>query len=231
MHRAERLFHLVNLLRQRTVMTARQLGRALRVSDRTVYRDVRDLVRTGVPIKGEAGVGYLLLPGQSDTPIELTSIEVEALMLGTRMVAAWADPVLADAAAAVALKIGTGHEGADTPMFSPRIGRPADDLTRLAEFRTAIKASHKVRLDYRRDEAQTTRIVRPLGLFFWGVKWTMVGWCELRADFRSFRLDRINDVHVLDDRFEPEAGRTIEDFWRYVARHPLDAEAVQLQGR
>ena len=105
MRRAERLFHLVHLLRQRTVMTARQLARSLLVSDRTVYRDVRDLVRTGVPIKGEAGVGYLLLPGEDSTPIVLTPVEVEALMLGSRIVTTWADPALAAAAEAVVLKI------------------------------------------------------------------------------------------------------------------------------
>jgi predicted DNA-binding transcriptional regulator YafY len=227
MRRAERLFHLVNLLSQRTVMTARQLAKALVVSDRTVYRDVRDLVRTGVPIKGEAGVGYLLLPGDSSTPIVLTPIEIEALMLGSRIVTTWADPELARAAESVALKIAAGHDGADTPMFSPRIGHPAGDVDRLAEFRTAIKARHKLRFTYRHDDRCATRTVRPLGLFFWGVKWTVVGWCELRNDFRSFRIDRVSDLCVLDEQFESETGRTLADFWQYVAVHSLEPDGAR----
>src|SRR5437899_1479879 len=107
MRRADRLFQIVQRLRRRGVTTAAQLAQALEVSERTVYRDVRDLQLSGVPILGEAGVGYALPRGFDLPPLMFTEEELEALVVGARMVQAWGDQKLARAAEDALSKIET----------------------------------------------------------------------------------------------------------------------------
>jgi predicted DNA-binding transcriptional regulator YafY len=88
-------------------------------------------------------------------------------------------------------------------------------LGRLGDFRPALEARKKIWLHYRDvNEAETERTTRPLGLFFWGFTWSLTAWCELRNDFRSFRLDRVVDFRVLEESFKDEPGRTLEDYFR-----------------
>jgi predicted DNA-binding transcriptional regulator YafY len=220
MRRADRLFQIIQLLRRRHVLTAAAIGAELEVSERTVYRDIADLVRSGVPIAGEAGVGYTLRRGFDLPPLMFTEEEIEALVLGTRVVSSWADEGLAKAAESALARI----EAALTDKlkarltgsrhFAPAFHVPQRVAAALADLRKAIDERRPTRLDYAdNDGARTDRVVRPLGLFFWGNKWTLTAWCELRDDFRDFRLDRIQGMTMLEGQFELETGKTIEDFF------------------
>jgi predicted DNA-binding transcriptional regulator YafY len=213
--RADRLFQLVQLLRARRVVTAARLADELDVSERTIYRDVRDLVRSGVPIAGEAGVGYAL-PHRFDLPpLMFSREEVEALVLGARIVRSWADPDLARAAGSVLTKVESvlpdrlrGRVDGSV-LVAPGYQVPASITAEMGPLRGAIEEQHKVHLDYtRQDRTPSSRVVRPLALYFWGNRWTLAGWCELRDGFRAFRLDRMDRLEVLDQRFEPEPGRS-----------------------
>lgn len=221
MRRADRLFQVIQILRRKPVVTAGAIARELEVSERTVYRDIRDLVHSGVPIDGEAGVGYTLRKGFDLPPLMFTEPEIEALALGARVVASWGDAALAKAArdaidrieAALPPQLKTRME--KVPLYAPGFHVPGETMARLAELRAAIDGSRLAWMDYGdREGARTERYVRPLGLFFWGTTWSLTAWCELREDFRDFRLDRIVDLRVQESRFLPEPGRTLEDFFR-----------------
>ncbi len=231
MRRADRLFQIVNVLRRRrTATTAAHLAERLGVSERTVYRDVRDLILAGTPIDGEAGVGYRIRPGYDLPPLMFDRDEIQALVLGARIVRQFGDPALARASDAILAKVAAivpkdlAPLVADTQLFVPSIvgaGRSADAL---AIAREAVIARRKLELSYAKaDGAATRRTVRPLGIFFWGRTWTLAAWCELRQDFRNFRLDRVAASTMLDETFEDEAGRTLRDM---LARY--GPEAVRL---
>jgi len=222
MRRADRLFRLVQILRARRFATARMLAEALEVSERTVYRDVRDLSLSGVPIEGEAGVGYRLRRDYDLPPIMFDYEEVEALTAGARMVQAWSSPKLARAAQAALEKIAAALPNdrriamertrlyAPTFHVDPTLGLVLDTM------REAIVASRRLTFAYRDvGGKESRRSVRPLGLYFWGERWTLAAWCEMRGDFRNFRLDRVAGATV-GARFPEEAGKRLEDFLRSV---------------
>jgi predicted DNA-binding transcriptional regulator YafY len=215
MRRADRLFQIVLCLRRRRVVTARDLARALGVSERTIYRDVQELSACGMPIESAAGVGYRLLRGFDLPPLMFDREELQALRLGARMVRSWADPDLSQAASNALRKIEAvlppELDIAGETLFAPHLHPYPVRLVGL--LRRAAADQQKARIGYTRPDGDLSeRTVRPLGLFYWGATWTLLAWCELRQDFRSFRLDRIGEVEVTEEPFQPETGKTLEDF-------------------
>lgn len=221
MRRADRLFQIIQILRRGRVTTAARLAKELEVSERTVYRDIRDLVCTGVPIEGEAGVGYALPRSFDLPPLMFTEDEIEALVLGARTVKSWADPGLKDAAERVLSKVEAVLPDAlkaritESAIFALNF-RPEPAIGGfLGLLRQAQREQRKVHLHYRRaDGIESHRVVRPLCLSFTAPMWMLSGWCELRDDFRNFRLDRMDKIELLDETFEHEPGRSLEDFLR-----------------
>jgi predicted DNA-binding transcriptional regulator YafY len=218
MRRADRLFQIVQLLRRRrTVTTAKQIASRLEISERTVYRDIRDLVLAGTPIDGEAGVGYRIRAGYDLPPLMFDREEIQALVLGARIVRQFGDPALARASESILAKVAAVLPKeleplvADTRLFVPSVVGGSRSAVALAVAREALTARRRVRFRYATERGEATeRTVRPLGIFFWGRTWTLAAWCEMRTGFRNFRLDRVTDAALLD-RFEEEAGRTLED--------------------
>lgn len=222
MRRADRLFQIVLLLGQRRAVTARELAEALEVSERTIYRDIADLSLSGVPVAGEAGVGYLLRGGYQLPPLMFDAEELAALALGGRMVQSWSDPELGRAAARALLKIeavlpaGLKQRMARQPLLVPDFHVPPAMVAPLGLLRRAIGEGLKVRFDYTRADGEpSVRTVRPLGLFFWGETWTLGAWCELRGEFRSFRPDRMQGLRLTEERFE--GAGLLEEYIRAVA--------------
>lgn len=219
MRRADRLFEIVQLLQSRRFMTAERLATALEVSTRTIYRDIRDLMASGVPIDGEAGVGYTLHRKFDMPPLMFDSEEIQALLLGARIVQSWADPELADAAKRALIKVEAvlpeqlRPKISEATLFAPKIPDRNPAAANLGVLRGAIDQSAKVRFGYTRlDGEGSARTVRPLGLFFWGTVWSLAAWCEMRQDFRNFRVDRMAKLAVLEETFAPEPGRRLEDY-------------------
>ena len=205
MRKAERLFQLLTLLRgRRTVITARSLAESLQVSERTIYRDMQALTLSGIPIEGEAGVGYRLKPGFSIPPIMFNAQELEALLLGARMVQRWADNELGAAADSALTKIRAilpdrlHFEHTIKPEWLLVPEYSSGENARFGEqIRAAIKAQKILKIQYKTaEDRQSTREIWPLGLVCWGNVWTLVSWCELRTDYRSFRLDRIMQLET-----------------------------------
>ncbi len=224
MRRADRLFEIVHHLRGRKLTTAAQLAQWLEVSERTVYRDIADLQASGIPIDGEAGVGYRLHPDFDLPPLMFNQNEIEALVIGARIVEAWSGPGLANGARSALSKIVTVLPkdkrvlAENSRMFSPDFFIKPQINAQMDQLRSAIDQRQMVVLDYADMEGKhSQRRVRPLGMFFWGDGWSLGAWCELRSDFRNFRLDRIGKCEVLSERFHDEAGRRLADYLRKVA--------------
>jgi predicted DNA-binding transcriptional regulator YafY len=221
MRRADRLFQIVLLLGRGRAVTARALAEKLEVSERTIYRDMGDLMAGGLQVDGEAGVGYLLRAGARLPPLMFDAEELAALALGSRMVRGWTDKELGQAAERALLKIESvlpealrerlNREAMLVPDFNVATPRVAP----LGKLRRGIDEHRKVRFDYTdADGSATQRTVRPLGLIFWGGAWTLGGWCELRNDFRTFRIDRMTAVSVLDETFDVSEGKNLADYLR-----------------
>ncbi len=221
MRRADRLFSIIQILRRRRLATAQGLSRELEVSERTIYRDVADLMASGVPIDGEAGVGYILRNGHDLPPLMFTPAEIEALVLGARIVAKWSDTALARAADDALAKIAAvlperlRDQLERIPLYAPDDHFQQPLPREFADLRAAVRDHRKVRFAYAgADGGQTRRTVRPLAFLFYGAVWLMPAWCELRQDFRSFRLDRMTEIDIGEARFKPERGKALDDYLR-----------------
>ena len=218
MRRADRLFDIVQLLRRGDLIRAEDIAVTLEVSKRTIYRDIAALIGSGVPIEGEAGVGYVLRDGYDLPPLMFDEDEIEALVLGARIVEGWADCGLANGASRLLAKIqDVLPDHLQDFMSEVPINAPHDHWAEPIQIcrgtlRRAIHARRKVRVVYMSKAGERTeRILRPLLMSFFGSIWNVTAWCEKRRDFRTFRLDRIKSAEFLDEHFEHEPGKQLKD--------------------
>jgi len=223
MRPASRLFQIVQLIRGRRLTTAAFLATRLEVTVRTIYRDVAQLQRQGVPIEGAAGVGYRLGPGFQLPPLMFTQDEAKALVAAARLAQSWLDPALAHATEMALAKIlsvlpAQVRAAAEAvALFAPVMRTDPQAAQTLQTVREAVQSRHALRLDYRDLQGNpSARVVRPLGCFYWGKVWTLAAWCELRQGFRGFRVDRIDAAQVLDAPLRDEPRKTLADFLRQV---------------
>ncbi|ODN70473.1 helix-turn-helix transcriptional regulator [Methylobrevis pamukkalensis] len=219
MRRADRLFEIIQLMRRKGTVRARDLAEILEVSERTIYRDIQDLAASGVPIEGEAGVGYVMKAGFDLPPLMFKESEIEALVLGARIVESWADSELAaaasDALAKIEAVVPERLRGfmAETALLAPATHHMEPLSFDVGDLRRALRNLLRIRFSYTDVQGQPTmRAVRPLSLAYFGPVWVLAAWCELREDFRTFRLDRMRDFSVTEERFRPERGKTLHDF-------------------
>jgi predicted DNA-binding transcriptional regulator YafY len=209
------------LRRYRRPVTAADLSAELRVSVRTVYRDIQVLVGLGAPIDGEAGLGYLLRPGFFLPPLMFDEAELEALVLGARFVGRQGDEPLAAAAQNALAKIAAAAPAdlrdtiALTGLWAPQRWTPDPDRQFLAPLREAVRKEHKVRIGYTDEKgAATTRIIWPIALAFYEDRRTVAAWCELREGFRHFRTDRIGELHPTGERYPRRRAILIAEWGR-----------------
>ncbi len=219
MRRTDRLFDLLNILRDGKLHTAQDMADQLEVSVRTIYRDMETLQASGVPVEGERGVGYMATGAITLPPLSLTPAELEALNLGIAIVAEAADPDLASAAKSLGDKVDAVLpeqviSEADSWKFAVYpFADAARGFSHMATLRSAIKARQKLGLQYRRiDGTLTDRVIRPLHMEYWGRVWTLTAWCETRGAFRVFRIDLIEAATPLSELFQDEPGKRLEDY-------------------
>ena len=221
MNKSERLLQILTYLRsRRTPVTAETLADRLGVSARTIYRDMQSLALSGVPVESEAGIGYLLEVDSSIVPLMFTEAEIEALMLGARLIRAWGDDGMVAAAEQALTKIRAvipektmrRLSERTTPFLVPSYSR--QERVKFGDtIRAAIGARKLLELTYVDvNDSRTERRVEPLGLIFWGAAWTLVAWCLLRHDYRTFRLDRIEKVAMSEQAFAADNGHSLKAY-------------------
>lgn len=220
MRRTERLFQIIQILRRASrPVTASAVADELGASLRTVYRDMAELVAQRVPIRGEAGMGYVLDRGFDMPPLMLTPDEIEAAVLGAQWVANRGDAVLATAAQDLIAKIGAVIPDHLQPYLldatvSASGGRAARDAIDITRLRAWIHAGRKVRLHYRDEsERETERVIWPIAIGYYEAVRLIIAWCELRRDFRHFRTDRVLGFDFIDERY-PERRGMLQVRWR-----------------
>ncbi|MFO1061052.1 MAG: YafY family protein [Dongiaceae bacterium] len=225
MRRADRLFQIVQILRRSArPVTSAMLAAELEVSQRSVYRDIADLVGQRVPIRGEAGLGYVLDRDFDMPPLMLTPDEIEAAVLGAQWVAGRGDAVLAAAARDLVAKIAAVVPERLRPFIAePSIGAPpgravAPDGLDLARTRLWIRSGRKIRILYRDEQARPSRrTVWPVIVGYAETVRLLAAWCELRRDFRHFRTDRILEAEFLEEGHGLRAGELRTRWKRFVA--------------
>lgn len=220
MMRAARLFDLIQIMRRhRRAVTATKLAADLGVSKRTIHRDIATLVALGAPIEGESGVGYLLRPGFLLPPLMLTEEELEALALGGLWVRQRGDPDLVEATENALAKIAAvlPSQRMVNLQSPPLMSAPAKPVIADAidpkVLRSSIRRERKLRIRYAGDGKEPAeRTIWPIALVYFDAVRILVGWCELRQDFRHFRTDRILDATTLDQR-PPQSRRLLLELW------------------
>ena len=221
MRRADRLFQIIQVLRRtRKPLTADAIAAELETSKRTIYRDIATLMEQRVPIRGEAGMGYILEKGFDLPPLMLTPEEIEAAVLGAQWVASHADESLSRAAADLIAKIAeTVPERLRPFVLEPasraqRSWRKEPDRIDMVKTRSQIHEGRKITLRYRDEHGRDSeRTIWPIAIGYLEAVRLLAGWCELRRDFRSFRTDRVVDATYLDEKY-PERRDLLRAKWR-----------------
>src|SRR5215475_4381060 len=221
MRRADRLFQIIQVLRRtRKPLTADAIAAELETSKRTIYRDVATLIGQRVPIRGEAGMGYILEKGFDLPPLMLTPEEIEAAVLGAQWVEGHADPALARAAGDLIAKIAdTVPERLRPFVLDPASGaRPPwnrePDRIDMVRTRSQIHEGKKIALHYRDEHGRDSeRTIWPIAIGYLEAVRLLAAWCELRRDFRSFRTDRVIEADYLDEKY-PERRDVLRAKWR-----------------
>ena len=238
MRRADRLFQIIQILRRaRRPATAADIAAELETSLRTIYRDIAQLMADRVPIRGEAGIGYVLEGGFDMPPLMLTADEIEAAMLGAQWVRDHGDPQLGRAAADLVAKIGAVIPEHLRPIlmepalaaFTSRSRLP--DTIDMARVRAAIRAQGKIALVYGDEEGrETRRIVWPIAVSYWDSARILVAWCEMRCAFRHFRTDRVRAAEFLAQRY-PTPRPRLRAAWMRELKDTRDERRRQVDAR
>lgn len=219
--RTGRLLQLLQLLRrQRLPVSGQEMAEELGVSIRTIYRDIGTLQGLGAEIAGEPGVGYVLAPGYFMPPLMLSDTEIEALTLGMRWVATYADRPLAQGGndALVKIQAVLPPDLRDNMGALPlRVGGPPDSAARdedLSQLRHAIRLERKVSLAYRdRQGLEMERIVWPFAIGYFVNGRVLAAWCELRGDYRHFRTSGMKNIVLLDQPYPRRRSKLFQQ-WR-----------------
>lgn len=222
MRKSDRLFQLTNLLRTHQPITAKALAEKLGVSERTIYRYIDDLSLSGIPVYGEAGVGYQLSEGFELPPLQLTQQELEALIVGVNMVSSWTGKNLGQASYSLLSKIEAVlpkhlYETAnERPVRIPSEHTHQLDFKHWEIIHNAIKNKQWLAMNYLSlSDTLSTRVIFPLGLFYWGGKWTFGSWCSLRGAYRDFRVDCIQSISNTQATVTLPEFVTLNDYIEY----------------
>jgi predicted DNA-binding transcriptional regulator YafY len=228
MRRTDRLYDLIQILRDGRLHRAGEMAERLDVSVRTIWRDMATLMASGLPVEGERGVGYILRAPITLPPMILTAVELDALRLGVRLVADGPDVALARAARAIAKKIASVTPAPTSPqaddLFDFTGKQSARAAAHLPVLRRAVKSRERLSITYIEASGhESHRDIRPLHLGRAGAVRTLAAWCEARQDFRTFRVDRIVAVVPTGEVFPIEDGRSLDDYRARMAEATLTA--------
>lgn len=220
MHKADRLFQLVNLIRVHQPITAERLAERIGVSVRSVYRYIDDLALSGVPVYGTTGVGYALDASFDMPPLRLSRVEVDALTLGMEMLSAAADHALSGAARTLLSKVAATVPEQPVEPQQPAVSAISGNASRghLSTLRQAIEHKRVLQITYTSlDGTVSRRLIQPIGLFYWSGKWTVGSWCTTRSAYRDFRVDRIASIITSEAPWSEGPNLALRTYMRHQA--------------
>ena len=236
MNRTDRLVAMVMHLQGRRVVRAEEMAEHYGISVRTVYRDIVALGEAGVPVVGEAGVGYSLVKGYHLPPVMLTAEEAGALFTGGELAKKFTDGSLTAAVDGALNKLRAilpgdrrdhlEHLARGTVIAGFPSGGDGGGPPCLAAVQQAVARRRVLGMAYRarEEKAETARDVEPLGVVFYGGNWYLVAWCRLRGDLRHFRVDRIQSLELRAEGFgtreDFSLSRHMEDYARGGETYP-----------
>lgn len=219
MRRTDRLFELIQILRDGRLHRGNDLAQKVGVSVRTLYRDMEAIIASGLPVEGERGLGYMMTAPITLPPLNLTLEELEALHVGLSVVSKAGDDTLHRAATSLAEKVDAVLPEDRSPPANGwgfavyPFEEAARGFVHVTSLRAAIRTRRKIDITYGEPGGETsTRRVRPLQIEYWGRVWTLTGWCELTEDFQVFRVDRIQTLDIAFENFAETPGKTLGDY-------------------
>lgn len=214
MHRSSRLFEIIQILRNQVrPITADQIAGMLEVSTRTIYRDIATLQSMRTPIDGEAGIGYLMRSGYDLPPLNFGPDEIEAIVVGLSLLSRTGDEGLKKAAKRVSEKIDGVRENIQSLHVSDW-GVDKLSTVDMGELRRSIRENQKIEIKYIDESSkESARIILPIAIIYYTEVIVLVAWCQLREDFRHFRVDRILSSHSLDEYFG-DIAINLREVWR-----------------
>lgn len=215
MRRTDRLYDMIQILRDGRLHRANDLARSLQVSVRTIWRDMATLIASGMPIEGERGVGYILRAPLTLPPMMISASELQALRAGLHLIATAQDIALARAAKSLAGKIAavTPRPAQTDDLFLAGPRKPTRNQPFIPILRRAIRARTLTSISHNEPAGYETHTdMRPLYLDLKSTVWTLTAFCERQDRFRVLRLDRITAVVPTTQVFLRQSGRELADF-------------------
>jgi predicted DNA-binding transcriptional regulator YafY len=239
MNRIDRLHAILTHLQSKRLVTAQEMADRFNISLRTVYRDVKALDESGVPVIGEAGTGYTIMEGYRLPPVMFSREEASALLLGSKLAERFADEAAQKHFSAALFKIKAVLRGSDKDYVEDLtehiavLTRPSP-ITEISHqylslLQQAAVQKKVIDLQYHSStkEETTRRQVEPIGLLYYSTAWHLIAWCRLRRGYRDFRLSRMLKVTLLDDFFDATVHPSVQEYIRQVtAGHTVEEVVV-----
>ncbi|WP_343604010.1 YafY family protein [Fluviicola sp.] len=221
MNRVDRLFGIVTLLQSRKYVSAEHISEKFEISVRTVYRDIKAIGEAGIPVSFEPNRGYFIVPGYFTPPVSFTLDEANALLLSQSLVGGFGDRSVQNNFNSALTKIKAVLKQVDKEKIdlldqSIKLQLPLrlnNEFDYLAEIQQAITEQKQVKITYcsLKDE-QLERVVEPIGLVFYAFSWHLIGYCQLRKDYRDFKIDRIQQLRKTMNPFQVEKHLSLSEY-------------------
>lgn len=224
MNRIDRLHAILTHLQSKKRVTAQEIADRFNISLRTVYRDVKALDESGVPVIGEAGTGYTIMEGYRLPPVMFTQEEAAALMMGAKLAERLTDASVKKYYDAALFKIKAVLRGTDKEHVENlddhiavmiRSNMPAEETANqyLAALQKAIVDKKAIFVRYNSNNEETTeRVIEPIGLCFYSANWHLIGWCRMRSDYRDFRVGRIQRLQIKEESFQNKSHQSLQQY-------------------
>ncbi|MCC7298818.1 MAG: YafY family transcriptional regulator [Bacteroidia bacterium] len=230
MNRIERISAILIQLQSKPVVRAEDIAKRFQISLRTVYRDIRALEATGVPIIGEAGVGYSLVEGYKLPPVQFTLSEASAFITAEKLIERLTDKSLNESYQSAMFKVKSVMRNAEKKHLetleeniaviqNPFVPEPDKKPDFMHLIIAAIANKQVLKLTYfaNYNQAETSREIEPIGMFFQLGKWHLIAYCHLRNDYRNFRMDRVSALQESTKKYS-KIHPTLKKFLKQIAQ-------------
>jgi predicted DNA-binding transcriptional regulator YafY len=238
MNRLDRLTSILIQLQTKKIVKAEEIATRFEISLRTVYRDVKSLMEAGVPIGSQAGTGYFIVDGYHLPPVMFSQDEASAMMMAGKLVERMTDQSVRVAFDNALHKIKSVLNSAQKDhleilqdhieVLKPNTSLPAQEGNFLTDLQKAVACKQVIQLNYfsHNQNEFTSREVEPIGLFYYSMAWHLIAWCRLRNGFRDFRSDRIKELKLMGEVFEPRSISTMREYFNSLQQANVEMKSV-----